>query len=71
MQLATLETQHAETRAAMGRAFEEIAEVEDRVTVLEMDMPVLKLTSSWVQRAAVGTLGVVGLALLAVVIVKW
>lgn len=68
VQLATLETKHLETRESLGRAFKEIDELDIRVTLVERDMPVVKLVSNWVQRAVVAVLGVVGLAVLALVV---
>lgn len=68
VQLATLEAKHMATRESIGRAFQEIDELGIRVTLVERDMPVVKLVSSWVQRAVVAVLGIVGLAVLGLVV---
>ena len=57
--LARLEAHHEETRTALARAFKEIAnnrsdyikscnEVDTRLRGVEMQMPILKLTSRWI-----------------------
>jgi chromosome segregation ATPase len=66
--LTRLEERHAETRTALERAFTAQEKIEERVADIELKIPVLELTSSWVRRVVLGVLGVVGLALLALVV---
>jgi len=44
--LSALEVKHMETREALSRAFTEITGHDQRLHVIENDMPVLRLTSS-------------------------
>lgn len=48
--LAALEAHHAETRDGLGRAFTAIDDHEKRLRAIEQNLPVLKLTSGWVQK---------------------
>lgn len=76
-QIVRLEMQHAETRAGLERAFEEIAKsrtacekCDERLRTVELDMPGLRETRSWVLRLMLGVLGVVGMAMVGMVVVK-
>ncbi len=76
-QIVKLEMQHAETRAGLERAFEEIGKsraacerCNERLRTVELDMPGLRETRSWVLRLMLGVLGVVGMAMVGMVVVK-
>lgn len=76
-QLAQLEIRHAETRDGLERAFDEIGclqktdkETDLRLKAIEVDMPGLKETRSWVLRAMLAVLGVVGTAMVGMVVLK-
>lgn len=76
-QIVRLEMQHAETRAGLERAFEELGKsriacdkCRERLHVVEVQMPGLLETRSWVLRLMLGVLAIVGVALVATVIVK-
>lgn len=75
--LARLEERHYKQAEGLNRAFVELAKVEtkwtaidDRLSIVEVEMPSLKTTRKWVQAAVVSVVGVVGLALIGMVIVK-
>src|SRR3990167_2545577 len=66
--LARLEAHHEETRESLKRAFESIAtnrkdyevrgeKVDSRLRVVEMQMPILKLTSRWIIGVVVTVIG--------------
>lgn len=76
--LARLEVRHEETRDALGRAFTEIErnkaeqgvinrDVEERMRTTEKEMPTLKLTRGWMITGATSALGILGLAIVALV----
>lgn len=76
-QIVKLEMQHAETRAGLERAFEEITKsrttcekCDERLRTVELDMPGLRETRGWVLRLMLGVVGVVGLAVVGLVIIK-
>lgn len=46
--LVLLEERHQEIRAGMERAFNEIKDHNSRLTKLELEMPVLRLTRNWI-----------------------
>lgn len=68
--LVRLEEQHGETRRSLARAFEALAELQDRVVDLEREAPLTQLTRKWVIFAvtslalSAGALAVVGFAVL-------
>ena len=75
--LAQLEIRHAETRDSLERAFDEIAglhkvdkENDMRLKLIEIEIPGLKETRSWVLRAMLAVLGVVGTAMVGMVVLK-
>lgn len=75
-QLAQLEIRHAETRDGLERAFDEIGriqtsdkEIDTRLKLIEVEMPGLKETRSWVLRAMLAVLSVVGLAVVGLALV--
>lgn len=74
--LAALEERHNASNEAISRAFEEIAEtketiknISDKVHNIEVDMPILKLAKEWVFKGVLVMAGVVGLAILGLVII--
>jgi len=48
--LTALEVRHAETRSGLERAFSSIGDHEKRMRKMEENMPILKMTSGWVQK---------------------
>lgn len=77
--LTQLEAHHAETRDGLQRAFEAIKEVatkqeklnddyEERLRLIESQMPTLKLVSNWVIGGVLGTIGIVGTAAIVLVL---
>ena len=66
--LVRLDQKHIETSDALHRAFEEIEAVSTRVTAVELALPVLKLTSRWVVTAATAVVGLVAVAVVALVL---
>lgn len=54
---------YSDTKAALDRAFGEVKKVDDRLDKIEKDMPLLKLTSSWVKSAVLGIAALLGLAI--------
>ena len=76
--LTQLEAHHAETRDGLQRAFEAIKEssakqekfnddYEERLRLIESQMPTLKLVSGWVIGGVLGTIGIVGSAAIVLV----
>lgn len=66
--LARLEQRHAETRDGLERAFKEIEDHETRVRIIEGEMPTIKLTRGWLVSGVVSVIGVVGLAVVMLVV---
>lgn len=60
--LASLEVRHGETRDALGRAFDQLKEIDGRVRRIEQDMPTMRLVKGWVISGVVGCMGLVGMA---------
>lgn len=76
-QIANLEVRHAETRDGLERAFDEIGKIQgeskaldSRVQVIEQSMPGLTETRTNINRVIWGLAGMVGLALVGLVLVK-
>jgi hypothetical protein len=67
--LARLEQRHAETRDGLERAFGEIADHEARVRVIESEQPTTKLIKGWVITGVLAGLGMIGLAMVKLVMV--
>lgn len=67
-QLTTLEQKHIETREAMGRAFDTIRDQDDRLRVIEAEIPTMKLVRGWVVAGMVGTCGLSGVALFKLIV---
>lgn len=66
--LTRLDVKHDETNAGLSRAFISLEDHEKRMRAIEAEMPTMKLGSRWVFRAATGVLGLVGVAVLYLVI---
>lgn len=63
--LAVLEEKHANTAESLKRAFTEIGKLQERCKEIEKKLPTLVLASSWVFKAMLGILGLLGVASLA------
>lgn len=61
--LAALEQKHLETREALNRAFSSIGKVDERLRVIEMEIPTLKMVSKWVVAGVLGIVSMLGVAL--------
>jgi len=66
--LARLEERHAETRDALGRAFNDIEKMEERVKNIELHLPGLIEMRGWVVMGMLGIAGLVGVALVGLVV---
>lgn len=67
-QLTVMEQKYLESRAALERAFAAIEKQDKRLDAIEAELPTLKLTRGWVIAATIGTMGVVGMALIKLVV---
>lgn len=75
--IAHLELKHAETRDSLERAFGEIKDLQGvdvmldtRMRVVELDMPALNATRRTVDNAIFSVVGLVGLAVIGLVLVR-
>lgn len=75
--IVRLEERHDETREGLNRAFCEIrdvksgaAKIDDRVKVIELDMPDLRKTSNRINAGVWALAGIVCLALVGLVIIR-
>lgn len=66
--IAVLETEHANTRQSLERAFSEIASVKLEVAEISRDMPGLKEIRGWVVTGVLAVAGIVGAAMVLVVV---
>lgn len=66
--LTRLDVKHEETNKAVDRAFADISDHETRIRVVETEMPTMKLIRGWVIAGVVSLVGLVGLAIAAMVI---
>jgi hypothetical protein len=62
--LASLEVRHSETRDALARAFTKMQDHEDRLRVIEVEMPTIKLIRNWVAAGVISCVGMVGAAVI-------
>lgn len=62
--LASLEVKHEETRNGLNRAFGSISDHETRMRTIETEMPTLKLVRGWVIAGVLGIMGILGLAIM-------
>lgn len=60
VQLTALEQKHVETREALERAFKEIKANDERMRVIEVEMPTLKLVRGWVIAGVLGCAALLG-----------
>ena len=67
--LASLEARHAQTSDAVGRAFTELKDHEDRLRSAEADLPTMRLVRNWVIAGVIGCTSLVGVAVAGMVIV--
>lgn len=61
--LSNLETQHAETRNGLGRAFKNLEDHEARLRTMETEMPTMKMTRNWVIAGFIGIVSIFTLLL--------
>lgn len=66
---AVMEAKQHEDRKAIERALKEIESTQQRVSTIENELPVVRMASSWVFKAVIGAMGILGVAALAVVLV--
>lgn len=59
--LAVVEERQNSTVAALERAFKALEKIEDRITVLEMQVPANRKVSVWVDRVVWAALGLLGM----------
>ncbi|CAB4122835.1 hypothetical protein UFOVP33_61 [uncultured Caudovirales phage] len=63
VQLTALEQKHLETRQALERAFEAIKDNDERMRVIEVEMPTLKMVRGWVIAGVIGCAALLGVTL--------
>lgn len=66
--LAALEVKHEETRSGLNRAFVSIGDHETRMRTMETEMPTLKMVRGWVIAGVLGIMGILGVAILHMVL---
>lgn len=67
--LTSLEIHHNQTRDAVGRAFSNIKDHEERLREIEGDLPTMRLVRNWVIAGVLGCTSLVGVAVAGMVIV--
>ena len=67
--LTSLEIHHNQTRDAVGRAFTNIKDHEDRLREIEGDLPTMRLVRNWVIAGVIGCTSLVGVAVASMVII--
>lgn len=76
--LTRLEARHAETRDGLARAFaavqrledEDLKDHENRLRVMEADMPTVRLIRGWVIAGVIGVVSLVGVAVVGIVLIS-
>jgi hypothetical protein len=68
--LVRLEERHAESREALGRAFGQIEKLETDVDAIKIVIPSLVELRKWVVAGILGAVGLIGVALISLVIMK-
>jgi len=68
--LAVLESKHTELHNATSRAFNTIENLTGRVSVIEKEIPTLKLASNWVFRSVVYLVGILALLSVSIIFTK-
>lgn len=66
--LTRLDVKHDETSKGLNRAFLEIDDHEKRIRNIEEEMPTTKLIRGWVIAGVVGVLGMMGVAMIKMVV---
>lgn len=66
--IAKLDMKHSETSNGLGRAFAELEKQDERISKIEVSLPVLKLTSGWVISGTIAVVALVGTAVIVMVI---
>lgn len=66
--LTRLDVKHDETRDGLGRAFTTLEDHEERMRAIETEMPTVKQARSWVFSGIVGAVGMVGMAVIYLVL---
>lgn len=66
--MVRLEAHHAETRDSVARAFKAIEDQGARLRKLEEEAPKMRLVAGWVVTWVVGIVGLVGVALIGLVL---
>lgn len=67
-QLTVMEQKYLESRAALERAFVALGKSEERIRLIEEELPTLKLARAWVIAGAIGTLSLIGVAIVKLVV---
>ncbi len=62
--LTRLDVKHDETRTGLGRAFISLEDHEKRMRLIEEEMPTVKLARGWVVAGVIGIVGMLGMAML-------
>lgn len=66
--LTRLDVKHDETRTGLVRAFTQLEDHEERMRQIEMEMPTVKQARSWIFSGAMGIVGMVGMAVVYLVL---
>ena len=66
--LTRLDVKHDETRDGLSRAFISLEDHEKRMRTVEVEMPTVKLARGWAMSGVIGIVGVLGLAILHLVL---
>lgn len=68
--IAVLEERHANTAQAIERSFSAMEKLEVRIRAIEVELPGLKEIRGWVVGGVLSISGIVGAAVIALVVVK-
>ena len=66
--LTTLQQMHSQMQTDVLRAFINIKDHEDRIRLVENDMPTVRLARGWVITAVVGVIGLIGVGMLSLIL---
>lgn len=67
--LTRLETQHEITAKSVGRVFDKTEKLEQRIEAIEIVMPGLKETRSWIVSGVLAVIGMLGVSVIGLVLV--
>lgn len=67
-ELVRLDQKQIETANGLSRAFAALKELEARIATIELAIPILNLTSGWVRSGVVAVVGIVGFAIIYLVL---